>query len=970
MADKDKTVVLSGDDSPDDFFEEVEVIGQVDRYKILDRLGAGAFGAVFRAYDSVAEIQVAIKALPREATRISEVIEKTRRNFSLVARLSHPHIATVRHLHEAVEVDEDAREFLMIEPGDYLCVMDYVKGETLNKFRRRYPGAKVPKDLAVQICSQVAGALDYAHTRNIVHRDVKPTNIMLEDGQARVLDFGLAADLRSLQYSQTGELSKVCGTRRYMAPEQWLGQVQGPATDQYALATLFYELLTGDVPHAEAFSSEDHDEIRQVVLNKRVAPVPTLNRRQNAALLRALDLDPEARFPTCRQFMRAVSKAGRERRTTRVVSLALMLVLLVLAVLKAVAMYQVQTEDAVVNVPAPVPQVPADLLQLQTKAEMQAVKAEALDSGQGFARKKEQIEMLLTAGRKLVHGRSFVQAQENLELAIKQAKALQELDTEREAAIRQRTRMQRRKEDAIQFRAHSTAPRQWSIATAREEVADERFEIGDFDMAATLWSESAKYFDQAAAAARSYTTAEMVFQNWTSVMKQADHGLLNRYGGLDWERLQLKGDIARHEFEAGHYEDAAISFNQAIETLPLVEQAAVRRKRRLELDQAFSRTFSAAKARLDALRDGSETKLFEQKRKLMQLGNTLTRLARHPMCTGDDAKAVTRLIDAVRDELQSLERGPREFFPWRAPLNETVGIDMAFVPASSFLIGSTLEERIWVKELTGSEPDNEGKAPRRARIDKGIWVAKTETTIEQFRVFVNESGHKPTTDKLGHGLIMDRQTGKWKKAEAIGWTKPGYPYELQPDFPITFVSWIDAAAFCRWLTQRERKAKRLPAHLEYRLPTEAEWEYVCRSLRRPRTRFWWGDSWLDVQNRANIRDATPFGKTNVRWEEGAGWKDGWSHAGSVDYFGDKGRNAFGLADVAGNVWEWTLNPYDPENAPVGYIESDNAFRTIRGGSFLSTAPDLRCAVREGLEATTVRQDIGFRIVCGQKLVED
>ena len=226
-------------------------IGRIDQYELLKELGGGGFGTVYLARDTVGGIEVAVKGLPPIVKNNREELENIRANFALVSRLTHTNIAKALVLHPAKDVyysSEDVRQKLRVLSGDTLMVMEYAPGVTLSQWRKQFQGRRVPLDKAIEVVRQMASALDYAHGQKIVHRDIKPANIMVEtkpDGKvvARVLDFGLAAEIRSSMGRISQEVHDTSGTRPYMAPEQWSGERQDAATDQYSLAVLLHELL-------------------------------------------------------------------------------------------------------------------------------------------------------------------------------------------------------------------------------------------------------------------------------------------------------------------------------------------------------------------------------------------------------------------------------------------------------------------------------------------------------------------------------------------------------------------------------------------------------------------------------------------------------------------------------------------------------------------------------------------------------
>lgn len=335
-------------------------LGRIDQYELVKELGGGGFGCVFLAKDTVAGIEVAVKGLPPEVKHNKEELENIRENFALVSRLHHPNIAAALVLHPAKEVsyaNRDVMEKLRVFEGDTLMVMEYAPGSTLSSWRKQFPGKRVPAEIAIDIVRQVASALDYAHERKIVHRDIKPANVMIEQVGAgkydiRVLDFGLAAEIRSSMGRVSREIRDMSGTRPYMAPEQWGGEKQGPATDQYALAVMFCELVSGEVPYQSAFESGDSVVMMANVIHQPVKLPESVPDAFRNALIRALAKKPEKRFPTCMDFVDALG--GRRFSWMPVVLIAL------LAVLCAAACWRFCVKGSVgVGEPEPLPRIQA-----------------------------------------------------------------------------------------------------------------------------------------------------------------------------------------------------------------------------------------------------------------------------------------------------------------------------------------------------------------------------------------------------------------------------------------------------------------------------------------------------------------------------------------------------------------------------------------------------------------------------------
>ncbi len=263
------------------------------RYKILGELGQGGMGLVFRCLDEVGGVEVAVKMLPPEVSHDTGEMDEVRENFQLVSKLVHTNIATVRTL------ERDTQS------GEYLLVMDCAPGANLRQYRKQ-KGGKLSLTEALPILRQMAMALDYAHGEKVVHRDIKPTNIMVaSDGRVRVLDFGLAAQIHT-SFSRVSQVRYgTSGTGPYMAPEQWRGQRQDGKTDQYALGVLAYELLTGHCP----FESHEASVLREAVLNDSAEKPNGLSDAAWTALQIALAKNREERFESCTEFVAAMSGA-------------------------------------------------------------------------------------------------------------------------------------------------------------------------------------------------------------------------------------------------------------------------------------------------------------------------------------------------------------------------------------------------------------------------------------------------------------------------------------------------------------------------------------------------------------------------------------------------------------------------------------------------------------------------------------
>jgi eukaryotic-like serine/threonine-protein kinase len=258
------------------------------RYEIIRLLGRGGMAVVFLAVDLVLEREVAIKVLPPQPTQDTKLIPRFHQEAKTAAKLDHPNIIPIYRVES--------------EAGLNYFVMKYVNGRSLEQVLESGP---LPVAEARRVLREAALALGHAHQRKIVHRDVKPANIMVEaDGRVVLTDFGISkAAQASTGLTGTGA---IIGTPHYMAPEQAKGlEVDGRA-DQYALAIVGHHILTGKLP----FDGTAHSILYKQVFEP---PPPVLEVRPDTprdlsrALERALSKEPDQRFPTMEEFAAAVS---------------------------------------------------------------------------------------------------------------------------------------------------------------------------------------------------------------------------------------------------------------------------------------------------------------------------------------------------------------------------------------------------------------------------------------------------------------------------------------------------------------------------------------------------------------------------------------------------------------------------------------------------------------------------------------
>jgi serine/threonine-protein kinase len=255
------------------------------RYRLDAQIGAGGMSTVYRAFDTVLERQVAVKLMHRDIAHNPDQLERFRREARAVAQLNHPHIVQV------IDAGED--------DGMPYIVFEYVEGMTLKDRIRHFGRLDVPESVAYAI--EISRALGAAHERGIVHRDVKPQNILVdEEGSAKVTDFGIARTLEQEGLTADG---RVLGTTDYVSPEQALGHPVTGQSDLYSLGVVLYEMLTGDVP----FKGENQVAVAMKHVREELPDIafrrPEVSSALAAVLDRATAKDLAQRYQTDRELL-------------------------------------------------------------------------------------------------------------------------------------------------------------------------------------------------------------------------------------------------------------------------------------------------------------------------------------------------------------------------------------------------------------------------------------------------------------------------------------------------------------------------------------------------------------------------------------------------------------------------------------------------------------------------------------------
>ena len=780
------------------------------RYRVVRQLGRGGMGSVWLAEDTALDNHpVAVKMLPAVLVADRRAFRQLKDEALVSMRLVHPGVVQVRSFEE--------------NGGNPFLVSDYVDGRTLDDVLAER--GRLPEEEALRLLAPVAAALDWAHRAGVVHRDVKPANVMVRrDGTPFVLDFGIAREVQETLTRVTGRLSS--GTLLYMSPEQLRGAEARPAQDVYSFAATAYECLSGSPPFTRG-------QVEFQILNEPpppLVPETPLSR----AVLRGLAKRPEDRPATCAGVLSPAPPSASDHSqpppsagssvpprphapsarpqppkmplppskrplwsdpALRNSMIACFLIGLGLAGILWWTGGPSSPQGTVLS-----PSDPGALdkaVRAKTDAEMGIAYIKPLSHGEGLHKYFVQVVEEKKLADNYYQKARYSQAIDGYRTVQGICEKLQRLDKERGRA-----------------------------GTARETAEKERKAAGE-------------------------------------------------YAGVKWDEGVVASERARRAYDGGDFAAALKDWT------------------------------SAATHYRNAAREAENEK----------------------------NAAARRLAEEEKDRARRAK--------WRSAGRDFVlqecGLDLTMIwcPAGTFSMGAL------------GQIGTENASVHKVTLTKGFWLGETEVTQGQWRKLTGTGLHDLARKALSSDVLFQEKGEKKTLRQFWNRSRDADPAVLCGDVddnvPIYYVNWEEACEFCNRLTTAERHAGRLPDGYEYRLPTEAEWEYACRAgvsgYRLPN-----GEVPVEfTENNVPMLHALGwyFGNSAHGFSGRRGWtfsleKDDRPFPGRAAPRTVKGRapNCWGFYDMLGNLEEWCADGWSASwSNTTDPLVVSRGVRVLRGGAW-------------------------------------
>ena len=895
------------------------IVGRYEYICELDRYGAGGIVCLCRDTNA-GGTAMALKTMPDVLRQNEAECAAIKSTFQKVLSLNHEGIAAIRSL-----VEDDFRQYV---------VMDYVTGFTLGEYRKEHP--HLDTGTVKEIVKRLASALDYAHGKGMIHRNVKPGNVMVDIDDhgivrnVKILDFGLGQQIRESVARATGKKEEEI-PHEYFSPEQWSGTKLNAATDQYSLAVLAYEMLSGRRPFQET-----GDALKKAILENVPKEIPGVPKSINDALLKALSLNASDRFASCGDFSQAFSGkkivatepaqkkskkdeevgSGRTNGFAKWLAVAAVVIVVVVA---AILLTNAKNKDMDQKaIEAKRPAETSNVLQITAAKEAEAKEA---------ARKNISDEAPKST---------------EIQLTPEQAKQKQETLLLRSSLIRMKKTLDGQMLNRSQtFGAH--------LDTFADQInaGDTAIKDNDFAVATLCFEAAKKEYDwlQAAIGPRKDAMAKLAVAE--EDIKKAEKVDAMKFAAADFTKAKADFEEGRKAYESADFAKASGLLESSAKACKAAfAEASSARLTELVAAAKASEAAGSEKDWKDVLKFAADMKPLDaalaaewEAKADAKLPPTLTIVT---MFNGREVHASMDGTDVMTPWKSSvLKKGETvshylvwwydndEYVAdfnttvnWKGSMKETVVLRKKVVDLRSGYILLPLKEKIELVKVEGGTFDIGGNAnnPRTVTLTHDYWIGKYEISQGQWKSL---------------GL---------NKKVACRWENDGYPVEN--------VSWNEAMAFCEQLNQLTKG--QLPKGYHFTLPTEAEWEYAARGGVKSRGYEYSGGNML----------------------EKVGWF--WLNAGGKPHpvKGKKVKmgNELGIYDMSGNVLEWCRDScdIDTKNLVISAFAFSNGVedpicrsgvgRVVRGGSWQSSHAICRTVYRFGYMSDDRKDNVGFRVV--------